>query len=148
MQFEVNAPPERVREILTDYDHLNTINPKIVASKILERPAGNVTRVWYEIRHCIWFYCLEFVNVEDVTALEDGGIIATVIPDQSDFENGYTVWSLASSPRGTLIGYESSIKPRFWVFPILGPIIIENTLREQIEVSADRIENLVKKKNQ
>jgi len=87
---------------------------------------------------------LDFVNVEDVTALEDGGIIATVIPDQSDFDNGYTVWSLTTSPRGTLIGYESSMAPRFWVFPILGPIIIENTLREQIGVSADRIQDLVK----
>jgi len=144
MQFEVNAPLERVHGVLTDYDHLNAINPKIVASQILEHPAENVTRVRYEIRHCIWFYCLDFVNVEDVTALEDGGIIATVIPDQSDFDNGYTVWSLTTSPRGTLIGYESSMAPRFWVFPILGPIIIENTLREQIGVSADRIQDLVK----
>ncbi len=147
LQFEVNASPERVREVLTDYDHLNAINPKIVASQALEHPAANVTRVRYEIRHCIWFYCLDFVIVEDVTALEDGGIIAKVIPDRSDFENGYTVWSLATSPRGTLIGYESSMEPRFWVFPILGPIMIKKTLREQIAVSADRIQYLVKEKN-
>ncbi len=85
--------------------------------------------------------------VEDVTALEDGSIIAKVIPDESDFKNGYTVWSLAASPRGTLIGYESSMEPRFWVFPILGPIIIKKTLREQITVSAERIQGLVEEKN-
>jgi hypothetical protein len=147
MQFEVNAPPECVREILTDYDHLNAINPKIVASQALEHPATNVTRVRYEIKHCIWFYCLDFMIIEDVTILEDGGIIAKVIPDSSDFENGYTVWSLAPSPHGTLIGYESSMEPRFWVFPILGPVMIKRTLREQIAVSADRIQDLVKEKN-
>lgn len=147
MQFEVNAPPERVREILTDYDHLNAINPKIVASHVLEHPAANVTRISYEIRHCIWVYCLYFVIVEDITALEDGGFSAKVIPERSDFENGHTVWSLATSPQGTLIGFESSLEPRFWVIPILGPIMIKNTLREQVAVSADRIQNLAKAKN-
>ncbi len=147
LQFEVNASPERVREVLTDYDHLNAINPKIVASRALEHPAANVTRVRYEIRHCIWFYCFDIVIVEDVTTLEDGSIIAKVISDESDFKNGYTVWSLAASPRGTLIGYESSMEPRFWVFPILGPIIIKKTLREQITVSAERIQSLVEEKN-
>jgi hypothetical protein len=147
LQFEVNASPERVREVLTDYDHLNAINPKIVASQALEHPAANVTRVRYEVRHCIWFYCFDIVIVEDVTTLEDGSIIANVISDESDFKNGHTVWSLATSPRGTLIGYESFMEPRFWVFPILGPIIIKRTLREQITVSADRIQGLVEEKN-
>jgi hypothetical protein len=136
-----------VREVLTDYDHLDAINPKIVASQALEHLAANVTRVRYEIRHCIWFYCFDIVIVEDVTTLEDGSIIAKVIPDESDFKYGYTVWSLAASPRGTLIGYESSMEPRFWVFPILGPIMIKKTLREQITVSAERIQGLVEEKN-
>ncbi len=148
LQFEVNASPECVREVLTDYDQLSAINSKIVASQAFEHPAANVTRVRYEIRHCIWFYCFDIVIVEDVTTLKDGSIIANVIPDESDFKNGHTVWSLATSPRGTLIGYESSMEPGFWVFPILGPMIIKNTLREQITLSADRIQSLVEEKNQ
>ena len=39
------------------------------------------------------------------------------------------------------------MEPRFWVFPILGPIIIKKTLREQITVSAERIQGLVEEKN-
>lgn len=147
LQFEVNASPDRVREVLTDYDHLNAINPKIVASQALGHPADNVTRVRSEIRHCIWFYCFDIVIVEDVTTLKDGSIIAKVVPDKSDFKNGYTVWTLATSPDGTLIGYESSMEPRFWVFPILGPIMIKKNLREQITSSADRIQRLVEEKN-
>lgn len=148
LQFEVDASPERVREVLTNYDDLNAINPKIVASQVLERSAENVTRVRYEVKHCIWFYCFDVVIVEDVTILEDGGIIANVIPDESDFKNGHTVWSLTTSPRGTLIRYESSMEPRFWVFPILGPVIIKRTLREEMAVSADRIQHLVEEKYQ
>lgn len=147
MQFDVSASPERVRELLTDFDHLNAINPKIVASQALEHFAENVTRVKFEIRHCIWFYCFDVVIIEDVTILEDGSITAKVVPDESDIKNGYTVWSLAASPRGTLIEYESSMEPRFWVFPIFGPMMIKNTLREQITVSADRIQSLAEEKN-
>jgi hypothetical protein len=135
----VAIPEPRARELLTDYDHLERVNPAVEISEILDDRGPGGYRVRTVTRACVWFFCKRINQVQDVTEGRDGSIVAMVIPEQSDLRHGYARVDLWQEGAGTRILIRSTVEPDFWVPPLIGPWIIKRKLRSE---ALDTVRNL------
>ena len=136
-----DAPAEYVYGVITDYKHIYRINPSIVESELLSPQEDGVIRVRNRIEHCIAIFCIEVEMVEDVVEVGDGHIVATTVPELSSFESGTVMWHIRPFGEGRArVQYRASMKPGFFIPPVIGSLIIKSRLREEITISFSRIE--------
>ena len=143
MRLDIEAPPQQVRAVLTDYAHLHDITPGIVASEILPAPAPGLTRVRTELRDCVAFFCKSIEIVEDVVS-DERGLTATVVPSLSDMKSGESSWQITATGSGTRIVFESRMEPRFWIPPLIGPKLIRNILQKRAVETGQNVEKLAR----
>jgi hypothetical protein len=58
-----------------------------------------------------------------------GRLEADTVPRLSDFSYGFTQWDLAPEGNGTRFELRTELRPAFWVPPLLGPMLIEQGLK-------------------
>jgi hypothetical protein len=138
----VNVPEPRVRELLTDYNHLGRVNPAIEVSKVLLARKSGDYRVLTETEACVWFYCMRVRQIQDVIEGADGTVTATVLPQYSDFKRGYARLTLWPAPDGTRVLIRSEVEPDFWIPPIIGPWLIKRKLRSEALETVQNLERL------
>ena len=138
----VNVPEPRVRELLTDYNDLGKINPAIEVSEILKTREPGDYQVRTVTEACVWFYCKRIHQVQDVIEAEDGSVTATVIPELSDFRNGYARLNLWQEPGGTRVLIRSEVEPDFWIPPLIGPWLIKRKLRSEALETVHNLERV------
>ena len=137
----IDADPERVRALLTDYAHLDRLSPTITGSELLENNAPHF-RVQVTTEGCVMFFCRELVQVQDVTELQDGYILVTVRPEMSDFNYGRNMWRIRKLDDRTRVTYSSDIVPAFWIPPLIGTSIFKNQLLEETRQVINNLEQL------
>jgi hypothetical protein len=138
----VAMPEARVREQLTDYNHLGRVNPAIEVSEVLLVRKPGDYRVRTETEACVWFYCMRVHQVQDVIEGPDGTVTATVLPQYSDFKHGYARLTLWATPAGTRVLIRSEVEPDFWIPPIIGPWLIKRKLRSEALETVQNLERL------
>jgi hypothetical protein len=134
----IDADTDRVRQLLTDYAHLDRLSQSITRSELLDNNAPHY-RVRVTTNGCVIFFCRELVQVQDVSELPDGYIIVTVLPEMSDFTYSKNVWRIRALNDRTRVTYSSDLVPDFWIPPLIGTAIFKNQLLEE---SLQVIENL------
>lgn len=138
----VNVPEPQVRELLTDYNDLGRINPAIEVSEILKTREPGDYQVRTVTEACVWFYCKRIHQVQDVIEASDGSVTATVIPEMSDFRNGYARLNLWQEPGGTRVLIRSEVEPDFWIPPLIGPWLIKRKLRSEALETVHNLERV------
>ena len=136
------ASPERLRALLTDYAHLQRINDSIRRSEVIEVNSPQHHCVLTEADVCVAVFCKHIVQVQDVSVLPDGSILATVRPTRSDFTYGVARWDFWQEPAGTRMRFRSEIEPGFWVPPLIGPWLIQRALHAETLKSVNNLERL------
>ena len=142
----VDAPAQLVYEVLADYARLGKLSPVITAINVDVAPTGRGDRVRSVIKACVWFFCRQIVQVEDVTEPDANTIIAHIVPGAGDFESGSCFWRVTNEGRRTRLHYEATRVAAFWIPPLIGPWVIKRTLREQLESSIVVLERLANQK--
>lgn len=142
MSVELAAPADRIRSLLTDYAHLERINPAVVGSEVLGEPAPGVTRVRTRIKSCVWFFCRQIELVEDLHTAPDGVLKARIVAELSDMRAGSADWEIRAAGDRTRLTYTSTMEPAFWVPPLIGPRAIVKNLRRNLARTADNLERL------
>lgn len=137
-----NAPMERLRVLLTDYPNLSRINDSIVRSTVLERVSAQQHKLRIEAHVCAGIFCKDLVQVQDVSVLPDGSILATTLAPESDFRYGIARWQFWNEVNGTRMRFHSEIEPAFWVPPIIGPWLIQRALQAETLKSVANLERL------
>ena len=137
----IDADTNRVRQILTDYAHLDRLSQSITLSELLESNAPNY-RVRVTTNGCVIFFCRELVQVQDVNELPNGYIIVTVLPEMSDFTYSKNVWRIRAQNDRTRVTYSSDLVPDFWIPPLFGTAIFKNQLLEESRHVIDNLERL------
>lgn len=127
----VYVPEPQVRELLTDYNDLGKVNQAIEVSEIIKTREPGDYRVRTETEACVWFYCKRIYQVQDVIETYDGTVTATVIPELSDFRNGYARLNLWQETGGTRVLIRSEVEPDFWIPPLIGPWLIKRKLQSE-----------------
>lgn len=137
----INAQPERVRELLTDYAHLDRLSPSITGSELLHSNTPHY-RVRVTTDGCVFFYCRQLVQVQDVTELKNGFILVKVLPEMSDFNYSQNIWRIRIQDGRTRVTYSSDLVPGFWVPPIVGTAIFQHKLLEESQQVIENLERL------
>ena len=134
----IDADAERVRQLLTDYAQLDRLSNSITRSELLESHAPRY-RVQVTTDGCVFLFCRELVLMQEVTELDDGYILVTVLPEMSDFAYSRNMWRIRAQKGRTRVTYSSDLVPDFWIPPLIGPALFKNKLLEE---SREIIENL------
>jgi len=135
----IDAPINNVRDMLTAYDHLERVNPAVKESSVMYTFGPRSHRVYTRIEACVAFFCKRLLQVWDVKETPGGDIMATIVPEASNFKSGHAYWILREVNGKTRLHFTTVIEPSFWVPPLIGPWLIRNTLRRE---SLESIENL------
>jgi hypothetical protein len=137
----IDAEPERVRRLLTDYAHLDRLSQSITRSELLASNAPHY-RVKVITDGCVMFFCRELVQVQEVSELPNGYITVTVIPEMSDFAYSRNVWRIRTLNDQTRVTYSSDLVPDFWIPPLFGKAIFKNKLLEESHQVIENLERL------
>lgn len=144
----IGAPRDRVFAVLSDYTQLARINPEIKSSTSSRSPTGAVERVRMVLHSCVWLFCRNLVQIEDVREPNSNTIVAHIIPGEGDFRDGSSVWRLESDGEATRLHYEASRTltrrlPRF-----VRASAVKRRLRTQYRASIEALERLARNSSQ
>jgi hypothetical protein len=141
-RVHVEAPQEAVFEVLNDYEGFPRLSSVFREGGIVEPIENGRGVVYIHMDACILFYCRDLKLVEWLEVEPFERMVVTVDPDRSDLEFGRGTWLLASDGQGTLLDYEVEMKPRFWIPPVLGPLVIKAVVRSRGIRAVRRLEYL------
>jgi hypothetical protein len=94
------------------------------------------------VRACALFLCKTVNKVADIAQLPDGELRMHNVPALSDFTEGEEVWQLQPEGRTTRLRYQANMVPKFFVPPVIGPLVIKAVIRRELRESAQRVEAL------
>jgi len=138
----ISSPVPKVHHMLTDYTHLERVNPAVKKSTIIETYSPDHHRVHTLIEACVAFFCKKLIQVWDVEHQSDHIIVATIVPELSNFRSGNANWVLRKESGGTRLRFTTQLEPSFWVPPLIGPWLIRYKLRKEALESVDNLEQL------
>lgn len=139
----INADAARVITVVRDPDLLEQVSEVIVGVRILERNGPNHYLRELRMRSCVAFFCFEAAMVEWLRDLPNGVIETELVPEQSDFRFGTSRWTVTETAPGmTRVTLNTVREPKFWIPPVIGPWMFTRTLRRELRVCLERIEEL------
>ncbi|UCE89182.1 MAG: SRPBCC family protein [Pseudomonadota bacterium] len=128
MTMQIAAPAEFVYDHFTDFDRLQRVNNNILESEVLESRDG-YHRLRVVSEGCAMLFCKRMVQTQEVREFQDGYIVATVVPEGSDFKSGTLVWHIRPDSEAgdgmTRVDFNADLEPDFWVPPVIGPWLVK-----------------------
>lgn len=144
--FEIllDAPKERVEEILKDYGNLDALSPSIVDSEIISGAPGEDATVAITLKPCVWILCKTMQKITNVTINAYGAIVYKTVPEQSDFKYGkeQVIIKKKRTTGQTRVTYNAKLAPKFFVPPLLGSWLIRKHIVQNLKTSNARVEEL------
>lgn len=115
----LDAPIDRVDEVLRNYADYPSLNARILSSKVLERPASDVATLETTVEVCFGWFCRDVTRVEQVKESKYV-LMAVADPKRSDVKFSETRSELTPALHGaTRVKYVTNVVPGFWV-PAVG----------------------------
>jgi len=136
----LDAPVDYVHYVITDYLHGYRINPTITEVEILPSGHHAVVRVRNLSEHCVGSICFNIDWVGDIVEPSYGNINVQTIPELSNFESGSAVWEIRSQGERTWVPHKSSLKPDFFMPPVIGNKLMKHKMRKDTLATFNRIE--------
>jgi hypothetical protein len=134
------APADYVYRVITDYLHAYRLNPTITEVEILPSGRDQVVRVRNLSEQCVGPFCFSIDWVGDIEEPGDGNIKVETIPELSSFESGSAVWQIRPVGEHTRVYHESSLKPDFFIPPVIGNKLMKNKMQKDTLATFNRIE--------
>ena len=98
----LDAETARVRELMTDYDHLDRLSGSVIRSRVLGMHPDGSRRMQLDMRACVLFLCRTVRRVQDVQTQPGGDITTRAVPALSDFSRAEERWRITAQGNGTL----------------------------------------------
>lgn len=136
------ADKAQVWRLLTDYVHYGQLNEAIRSSEILERRGKHALRVRTVTEACVYVFCRNIVQVQDVTQANENYVSATVLPHASHFRHGVARMRLWEEGAMTRVRITAEVEPDFWIPPLIGPWLIKRKLRAEALETVHNVERL------
>ena len=142
LEIILDASPENVHDVVTDYVHIYRLNPSIIDSEVLPSEDESAVRVRTVLNDCILIFCKEVHRVEEVRELGNGNIYANVVPELSNIKSGITIWQIQPMGGRTRIYYSLRLEPDFFVPPLVGTHLVKQKLKREVLISLENIERI------
>ena len=136
----IDAPAHYVYNIITDYKHAYRINPSIVEARVLPTDRDAALRIMNHSVYRIGPFDFSIEWVGDVSEPAPGTVTIKTIPELSSFESGYAVWVIRPLGKRTRVNYDASLKPKFFIPPVIGDYIVKKRLHSETVATFTRIE--------
>ena len=128
LHAQLGVPAEQVKNIITDYDHLDQVNPFLKESRVERRNPDKSTQMRLITESCIWFICFEIRHDQLFEPMRGSSLLAHIIPEHSDFHSGHFSWTVRANGTETDIYMEAFVEPAFIVPPLIGPYLLEKIM--------------------
>ncbi len=138
----INAAPRVVLGLLTDYAHLTRISPAVKESEVVAAFHGRRHRVRTVVELCVWIFCRALDQVQDMQQKSDRELVATLIPEGSDFKAGWARWIFRQEGGATRVSFTSQMEPDFLVPPLIGPWLLRRMLQREAVNTIEGLERL------
>jgi hypothetical protein len=143
-EFNVEATPARVMEVLTDFENISDLNPAIIESELQDSTKQKGLWVKTVVKDCILFFCKSIIRVEDITQTGNEKLEAFILPLLSDLRSGYAVWVLTQHPSGTMVRYDANVQPKFWIPPIVRSYVLKKKFKKRVIESVELLQQKAK----
>ena len=138
----IEAPPEFVHSILSDFEDFHHIAGGIEETRYVEDGETGEQLGYTRINSCVLFFCKTIEKIETIRSEPGELFLTTAIPERSDFDFFLTRWTLRPDGEHTNVRYHAIMEPEFWVPPGLGTWAISRALRVSAIEMGSRIEYL------
>lgn len=146
ISVKINGDKDTIYKIATDYKKLSRLNDLIIEASLvnqLDKDGNPVVRRRMVTRTCVMSFCFNAILIEDLWEPESGIIKSVFIPEQSDFSYGEAIWQvLRIDDAHTIITFNSTFKPNFWIPPLIGPLFIKRMMLNQTKITINNIEKI------
>lgn len=144
VSFEVvlDAPRDKVWQIMTDYERLPRVSKIITESRVLKQESANRHRVGVTLEACVMIFCKTVKRVVDIEARPQSEIVVTDDPAHSNFRYAVERWRVAAEGARTRLKYNAEVVPNFFIPPLIGPPVVKYFLRREIKITALEVETL------
>jgi len=142
VEVQVEASEQKVATLLTDYGYLTRLNSQILESELINVDESGVSQVRTKIRPCGYLLCQTIHQVQKLRRSESGSIVATVIPEKSDFLEGHAKWDFQSQGTSVTIHFQARLLPRFWVPPFINLWVMRRMLENEMLETITNLEEL------
>lgn len=139
--FEVATSPKKLLAVLTDYENITQLHPSILESEIISENEGSA-RIRTVVKDCAFLFCKKILRVEQIRQDGSRGLVAEVIPMLSDLRSGQTVWEFTQSDAVTLVKYQSTLQPKFWIPPFIRSHTVTNKLKGRMTEVIQTLQSL------
>jgi uncharacterized protein YndB with AHSA1/START domain len=143
----LQASPRSLFQVLMDYDHFTELSSAYTESRHLGLGPDGAPRVYTLASGCMLFVCRSVEKVERLETVPGQRIVATVIPELSNLQQGITEWVLTPDKGGTRLFYRMELVPRFWVPPLIGPPIIRYVLEKGGKEALQNLEDIARQRD-
>lgn len=123
--FDVS--PESMLAVLTDYDNIHTLHPRITESRSLGAVGPATEEVYSRFEGCVLFFCQTLHRVEHIRS-QGHSLVAVDQADRGSFREGRTVWRFTPKAGGARLRYEARFVPAFRVAPLIGPALLARSV--------------------
>ena len=142
MSAVIKAPPEYVRYVLADYDHIYRLSTSIIESEVLPENVDGEKQVRTRLLLCTTVFCTEAERVDVVRMLSTGDLEAEIVPDLSEFRSGKATWRITPLDDHSFLVYEAVLEPDFFIPPLVGTRLVIENLRNEFTKTFKVIEKI------
>ncbi|NNL06470.1 MAG: hypothetical protein HKO86_02010 [Gammaproteobacteria bacterium] len=142
MSAAIKAPPEYVRYVLADYDHIYRLSTSIIESEVLPDNLDGEKQVRTRLLLCTSVFCTEAERVDIVRMLASGDLEAEIVPDSSEFKSGKATWRITPMDDNSFLVYEAVLEPDFFIPPLVGTRLVIENLRKEFTKTFKVIEKI------
>jgi hypothetical protein len=144
--FEVvlDAPRDKVWQIMTDYERLPRVSKIITESRVLKQEDANRHRIGVTLDACILFFCKTIKRVVDIEAKPQTEITVTEDPANRHIRYAVERWQVQAEDDRTRLHYTAEVVPNFFIPPLIGPPVVKYFLRREIQLTVIEVEALAK----
>lgn len=129
-RFEIAAPPETVREMLTDYAGIPRFMPDVRKSVVIRRTGAHVL-VEQEAKSKVMFFSKTIHLLLEVH--EGAGVLTFRDTCGKSFSRYSGAWTLVADGAGTSVTYSLTAKPAFAVPPFIIKRLLDSNARDTID---------------
>ena len=137
-----DAPIDDMYEVFSKWDYSVDFSSAIVEARDLEADELGRPQYFTRLKGCILFFCMDFVRQGYAELEPNKTLKAFADPETSDFNVANETWTFSEEDGGTVVVYDLTMDPKFWVPPAIGPAFIKRKLSKDGTRALGRIEKI------
>ncbi len=135
-----DASIDQIFAVYRHWEYSTKFSSAIVEARDLPSDEQGRAQFYIRNRGCVLFFCQSFERQGYLEAEGNTELRAYADPEISDFYHSNESWRFMERDGGTVVTYDLSMAPKFWIPPGIGPYLIKRKLKKNGDEAVDRIE--------